>query len=606
MSSLKTPPRKPSLDPHLIVSALLVVIAFGILASIPNDRDSLEDDKSASYFGTPTSTPMGFVPTIIPTSALLAQIQVIDTGGGINTSLVIDSNGFPVIAYESSGELKLARCIDFYCTNPLIRVLDSSLEANYGDQSLKLLDGDIPIISFYSGETQDLKLARCNDDLCTGHTVIVVDAQGEVGTSSSLALDSGGNPIIAYYDADNYNLRLAFCNNNTTCDSPVFRNLINSMPSQGLSIDLAITTSDLPRIAYYDFSSSRVRLIVCRDSACNVFDNYAVSSAVEGETAGSSVSFSLSIYDGVQIVYQSLSKRLFYAACYLKDCSNGAHISVLDNLYGTGRFNAMSLNQGFVPIVSYYDETNQDLRLMICWDGNCQQGERNFIATEGNVGSWTSAAIRNKKPIISYYDATQDQLMLYFGDYELPNPRPPEPTLTLTSFATPTVTPSFIPGTTHTFTPTYTTTFTPTPTSTRTPRPTVTPTPTNTPTNTFTPTNTATNTPTNTLTPTNTSTPITLTAPPDATMAQNFFTTRTPTLSWGRVSWAVGYRIQVDDASDFLTPLVDYDQVSAEQPSFTLVSALANGTYYWRVCAERSQGVCGAWSATERFIISVP
>lgn len=214
-----------------------------------------------------------------------------------------------------------------------------------------------------------------------------------------------------------------------------------------------------------------------------------------------------------------------------------------------------------------------------------------MLASQGNVGTWSSVVMRDHKPIVSYYDETQDQLVLYFGDYQLSSA--PTPTLTPSRTTFPT-NPSPLP----TNTPTQTQTLFPTDTNTPTP------TPSSTPTATYTPT--STNTPTSTLTPTNTSTPITLTAPPDATMAQNFFTMRTPTLSWGRVSWAVGYRIQVDDATDFNTTLVDYDQISADQPSFTLVSALANGTYYWRVCAERSQGVCGAWSATESFIISVP
>jgi len=65
-----------------------------------------------------------------------------------------------------------------------------------------------------------------------------------------------------------------------------------------------------------------------------------------------------------------------------------------------------------------------------------------------------------------------------------------------------------------------------------------------------------------------------------------------PTFSWGAVSGAVKYQIQVDNDADFSSPAVN---IARTVPSYTPAAALANGTYYWRVRA--SDGLWGAWSA---------
>jgi len=597
VSSLKTPPGKPSLDPHLIVSALLVVLAFGILASISNGERPVEEMVFAAPLSSPTNTPVGFTPTVVPTSNLPAQSQIIDSNGGLDTSLAIDINGFPVIAYRGDAGLKLARCIDLYCTNPIIRVLDPAPNSSYEHISLALLNDEIPLVSFYSSPADDLKLVRCADSTCSSHTLITVDSEGSVGIYSSLVLDASNNPVILYHDYTNGTLKLAYCDDNVACSAPTFRTLVELTvatpgPWGRLHTSVVLTSTGLPRIAYYDLNNDReVRLISCQDVGCNQFDDYVVSSSEVGKAGGSFVSLSLSPNDRAYVAYFSSGGRLLIARCELADCSLWTDVQVLDDLYGVGMYNSITMDRGFLPVVSYYNFSTGDLQLVTCNDSLCYSKTKYMLASQGNVGTWSSVVMRDHKPIVSYYDETQDQLVLYFGDYQLSSA--PTPTLTPSRTTFPT-NPSPLP----TNTPTQTQTLFPTDTNTPTP------TPSSTPTATYTPT--STNTPTSTLTPTNTSTPITLTAPPDATMAQNFFTMRTPTLSWGRVSWAVGYRIQVDDATDFNTTLVDYDQISADQPSFTLVSALANGTYYWRVCAERSQGVCGAWSATESFIISVP
>jgi hypothetical protein len=60
----------------------------------------------------------------------------------------------------------------------------------------------------------------------------------------------------------------------------------------------------------------------------------------------------------------------------------------------------------------------------------------------------------------------------------------------------------------------------------------------------------------------------------------------------------VTYRLQVDNNSNFSSPIIDEDNLAAS--AYTLASALADGTYYWRVKAvdgaSNESGWCSAWS----------
>lgn len=77
--------------------------------------------------------------------------------------------------------------------------------------------------------------------------------------------------------------------------------------------------------------------------------------------------------------------------------------------------------------------------------------------------------------------------------------------------------------------------------------------------------------------------------------APMYFTQETPTLTWGRITWAAGYEIQIDDNADLSSPFVS-EPVDENTLEF-MTSALPNGKYYWRVRALPD----GAWSAAQRF-----
>ena len=68
-------------------------------------------------------------------------------------------------------------------------------------------------------------------------------------------------------------------------------------------------------------------------------------------------------------------------------------------------------------------------------------------------------------------------------------------------------------------------------------------------------------------------------------------------LDWSDVTGATAYRVQIDNASDFATPVMDRRVTSSQ---FT-AQPLSTARHWWRVRAINATGVEGAWSSVRRF-----
>jgi predicted phage tail protein len=76
-------------------------------------------------------------------------------------------------------------------------------------------------------------------------------------------------------------------------------------------------------------------------------------------------------------------------------------------------------------------------------------------------------------------------------------------------------------------------------------------------------------------------------------------TTKTPTLDWSDVAdiLAVHYEVQVDNDSDFSSPVVYKTWLSTSQYTLASWQALPAGTYYWRVRAIDAAGNDSGWTS---------
>lgn len=354
-----------------------------------------------------------------------------DTAGvvGLFTSLALDTGGNPVVSYSDRGDLKVMHCNDPSCVggDESITAADTGNMGPFGrsaggyDTSLALDATGNPVVSHYDSSYTDLRLVHCNDPDCVGgdESISVPDSIGVVGLSTSLALDAAGNPVVSYYDSTNFDLKVLHCDDPNCVGGGDSITSPDTADNAGLYTSLALDPFGNPVVSSYDSWAGHLKVMHCNDPNC----------------AGGDESISL---------------------------PDPAHANV-------GGDSSLVLDTLGNPVVSYYDSTNSNLKVMRCNDPACVGGDDSIVApdTTGVVDTFTSLVLDAAgNPVIGYYDWTNgDVKVLHCGDPKCSGAKPP-------------LTPSFTPGASTTAISTPTPTSTPTPRGTPTPTRTRTPTPT--------------------------------------------------------------------------------------------------------------------------------
>jgi hypothetical protein len=241
------------------------------------------------------------------------------------------------------------------------------------------------IISYYDSATRGLKAAKW-DPIDGGWGTITIDPLDTSGYFNASAINSYGNARIVYSWRSwlaNYNLKYAEfvgsggnCGfeNNWRCQS-----IDTSSDSRGLYVDLALDSSNTPHISYYDETNKDLR--------------YAKRVGSGGD-CGPSNSWK----------------------CVMIDGAYGANV---------GKYTSIAIQAPGTPYISYYDETNQNLKMAkyVGSGGNCgPSGDWSCETVDGGTndrGKHTSIiygcdASTSCNPRISYFDDTTNDLLYAF------------------------------------------------------------------------------------------------------------------------------------------------------------------------------------------------
>lgn len=134
---------------------------------------------------------------------------------GQHTSITIGEDGVPIVSYSKFGSLFTIRCTGIICSgfDPLPQQIDATSLTTIEGISITIgVDGN-PMISYYHGSNNELRVAKCYDPECAIVRVAIVDSSGDMGKFSSIVIGTDGLPIISYRDISNLNLKVAKCGN---------------------------------------------------------------------------------------------------------------------------------------------------------------------------------------------------------------------------------------------------------------------------------------------------------------------------------------------------------------------------------------------------------
>ena len=358
-----------------------------------------------------------FAGALQPTSVAANALTTVDSTGNVGqyASIAIGTDGLPVIAHYDliNGDLKVAKCANAACTGAsTLSTVDSV--GDVGSYASIAIGADgLPVISYYDASNLDLKVAKCTDAPCTTgtSTISIVESDGNVGLHTSIAIGADGLPVVAYYDATNTDLKVAKCVDATCTTGTITPSTVDSSVIVGAHTSIAIGADGFPMIAYQDINAADLKVAKCANAACTGVSTRTTVDAMGNVGLNTSIAIGV---DGLPVIsyYDSTNQDLKVAKCANAACSGVSTLSTVDAAGIVGLPSSIAIGADGLPVIAYYDGTNRDLKVAKCANAACS-GNSILVTVDvaGDMGAFASIAIgADGLPVIAYYDATGDNL----------------------------------------------------------------------------------------------------------------------------------------------------------------------------------------------------
>ncbi len=278
----------------------------------------------------------------------------------------VPPDGRPLVVYQEASSIKALKCGNSNCSagNTVTTV------ANLSVRRVRLAFGSdgMPVIGL-SVVSSGLRVARCANAECSLASIAVVDPANLGGnTDHALVLPADGRPLFAYFDANNFDLKYARCADAACTSAQVVT--LESAGSVGIAPSMSLI-GGLPQIAYGGNSNS-LRLARCASLDCS---SGASISTLSAENVGDSAM--IAGRDGfAMIVYrQDLATPdvLRLAKCNNAACTAPTLTSLDTNATGIGLGVGVQMRPGAdgLPLVTYYDQSFQTIKLLRCTRPDC-------------------------------------------------------------------------------------------------------------------------------------------------------------------------------------------------------------------------------------------
>ena len=237
----------------------------------------------------------------------------------------------------------------------------------------------------------------------------------------SVAMDSAGRPVVSYFDATNGDLRILHCGD-TNCSSGNTFNSPDTAGSVGLYTSIALDASGYPVVSYQDGSPNfDLKVLHCNDVNCAAGgDSITTPDTGAGANVAEWTSIELDASGFPVVSYQDeTGQDLKILHCDDVNCAvGGDSITTPDTSFG-GDYSSLELDSSGYPVISYQDSGFGRLDVLHCTNANCSGGQTPVeVDASTLVGEYTSLALdASGKPVVSYYDTNLGNLkVLHCGN----------------------------------------------------------------------------------------------------------------------------------------------------------------------------------------------
>jgi hypothetical protein len=242
-------------------------------------------------------------------------------------------------------------------------------------------------------------------------TLSILDSIGQVGQYASLAVVNG-NPAISYYDVTNLDLKYVRATDasGTSWGTPV---TLDSIGAVGQYTSLAVVNGN-PAISYLDVSGFDLKYVRATTANGTLVGDWGTPVTLDS-TGFVGLYTSLVVVNGnPAISYRdNTNGDLKYVRATTTSGTTWGTPVTLDSIGAVGLYTSLAVVNGN-PAISYYDSTNRDLKYVRAATASGtlvgDWGTPVSLDTAISSGEYTSLAVVNGNPAISYYDSTNRDL----------------------------------------------------------------------------------------------------------------------------------------------------------------------------------------------------
>ena len=272
----------------------------------------------------------------------------------------------------------------------------------------------LPVIAYHayydSQGRGELHLYKCADRACTSgrnHT-LDFDSGGNVGTYNSIAIGADGLPVIAYRDNARHGLRVLKCGTVECSNATVTARTTVDAGNLGFHAGIAIDGDSMPVISYYNSSTEDLKLARCITPDCA--GGTVITTLDSAGTVGSFSAIAVPA-DGLPIVsyFDASNGDLKIAKCNNANCT-APTLRTIDDAGTAGQYSRIAIGHDGLPVIAYQEGQGSDLAVIHCHDPSCAGTTRTIVDAEGNSGTQIGLAIGTSGPLISYKNTSLNLL----------------------------------------------------------------------------------------------------------------------------------------------------------------------------------------------------